>query len=288
MSKKVFIVAAGALMMAMAAHPAQGQVGGTEDPPYERGRKELSRRDYDGAISSFTEAAAFNPNDSNAYLMRGQCFYYLRQFQKAIEDFDRAQARNNTNAEIYLWKGTALAKAGEPEKAKRAYLMAFKNDPKLVEQYKKGGGGANVTVTAKNEGAVMAYEKAVDLYLKGENSDEQMVDDNSDHPVCESSSTETMTVRKIEDIDRAINMDPSNAGLYFERGLAYKRKGNLNRAIADISEAISFNPMIARYYLARARCYHERHDEALSRSDIKKAQSVDPKVPHGFKFVDEN
>jgi tetratricopeptide (TPR) repeat protein len=158
----------------MAAAQAQIQLmePGSVDAPHlslmERGEAEMSHRDWDGAISDFTEALGFNMNNMTAYFKRGQCFFYQKKYVEALSDFEYMLKASPKDTQALLWSGTAEAKMGQEEKALDFYLRAMRCDPQLVVQFQKGqaqGGVKDQKVNPKNEGAVSAYEKAVAKYV---------------------------------------------------------------------------------------------------------------------------
>lgn len=267
---------------------APGAMADYRNPSYDKALRQMQSRDYDSAVTSFGEASGLSAADPKLYFLRGQCFYHLDNYAKAIEDFEHSLKLKPKDSEALLWKGTAYSKMGEEKKATHSYLMAMRANPKLVTQFKKGGGVAGAEINVENERSVHAYQKAIHLYLaEGKRTE---LPARRSQPVTNDtklSSILSQPTRRIEDIDEAIRMDPSNPGLYYERGRVYKRVGNLDRAIKDFSDAIKLNPMIAKYYLDRARCYHEQNKQTLCQSDIKRAQSVDPKVPRHITFVDD-
>ena len=46
----------------------------------------------------------------------------------------------------------------------------------------------------------------------------------------------------IADYDKAIALDPNDAGAYTNRGVAYGRKGDKDQAIADFRKVLEINP----------------------------------------------
>jgi tetratricopeptide (TPR) repeat protein len=48
----------------------------------------------------------------------------------------------------------------------------------------------------------------------------------------------------IADFDQVIKLDPKFALSYYDRGVAYSRKANYDRAIADFDLAIQLNPKL--------------------------------------------
>ncbi len=267
---------------------------------FERGEAEMSHRDYDGAIASFTEVLGFNMNNTAAYFKRGQCYYYQKKYPEALSDFEYMLKANPKDSQALLWAGTAQAKLGHEQKAIDSYVQAMRADPQLVVQYQKGqaqSGQKVEPVNPRNQGAVSAYERAVAQYLvehpNAEVGSSAVVAPSTvfKSDVAPSGSEPDSTLSepelKIEQLDAAIHDDPSNASLRFRRGLVNKRLGHFDKALADFGEAINLDPMKSRFYLARARLYHERNQPELSLVDLKKAQSVDPTVPGRINFDED-
>src|SRR5262249_36740974 len=80
----------------------------------------------------------------------------------------------------------------------------------------------------------------------------------------------------IVDFDEAICLDPKYTWAYNNRALAYRRKGDLNRAIADASEAIRLDPKYAWAYNNRALAYRRKGDLNRAIADATEATAPDP------------
>ncbi len=276
---------------------------GRHQSAIERGEAEMSHRDFEGAISAFSEAIGFNMNNASAYFKRGQCYYYQKKYTSALSDFEYMLKMNPHDTQALLWSGTAQARLGHEEKAVNFYLQAMRSDPKLVTQFQQGTQGAAQphSVHPENEGAVSAYEKAVALYLGDAKSvasaDSPVAGASADTTVADHGPTRSPEPSeaerdsslnepelRIEQLDAAIKDDPTNAVLHFRRGVVNKSLGHTDKALIDFSEAIRLDPMKSRFYLARARLYHEQNQPSSSEADIKKAQSVDPSVSRHIHF----
>jgi tetratricopeptide (TPR) repeat protein len=75
--------------------------------------------------------------------------------------------------------------------------------------------------------------------------------------------------RAIRDLDKSIALDPKYAWAYYHRGLAYNTKGDLDRAIADFNKAIAL----------RAMAYVELGKAAEGLPDAEKALELRPDDP---------
>jgi tetratricopeptide (TPR) repeat protein len=133
---------------------------------FDQGRERMSRRDYDGAIMSFGESIGFSAENPKAYLMRGQCFFHLKNYQQALDDFSHASMTTPNVSEIYLWRGNTYASMGQDDNAIVDYQKAIKLDPNLAKQYfAVPPEKRNVASAAKKPGtshAVDLYKQAMD------------------------------------------------------------------------------------------------------------------------------
>ena len=80
--------------------------------------------------------------------------------------------------------------------------------------------------------------------------------------------------RAIADFDRAIQLDPESANTYNDRGAAYAMKGDYDRAIADLDKAIQLNPRVKNAHYNRGLAYKKKGDEARARADFEKEEQL--------------
>lgn len=76
-------------------------------------------------------------------------------------------------------------------------------------------------------------------------------------------------------IDKGVEAD--RAWAYFNRGMAYKRKGEHDRAIRDFDQATALDPKSAAAYLNRGYSYDSKGNKARALSDLDMAILLDPK-----------
>ncbi len=83
-------------------------------------------------------------------------------------------------------------------------------------------------------------------------------------------------------LNKAIDLDHSNANAYCCRGLAHGNLGNAKKAIEDLSRAIKLDKAKSFYYFQRALLYHEsgKWEEAIE--DYSTAIKLDGRVPEHF------
>lgn len=81
--------------------------------------------------------------------------------------------------------------------------------------------------------------------------------------------------------DKALS-SADRASIYYNRGRAFRAKGDRERAIADFSEAISLNPDDAYAYHARGGCYSEDGDQDRAIADYSEAIRLKPDAAEPF------
>ena len=81
--------------------------------------------------------------------------------------------------------------------------------------------------------------------------------------------------RAIADFNEAIQLDPKFVYAYYERGNSYKVKGDFERAAADFNEAIRLDPKFASAYNGRGNVYLHNRDFDRAIADYNEAiQSI--------------
>ena len=80
--------------------------------------------------------------------------------------------------------------------------------------------------------------------------------------------------RAIADYNEAIRLNPKDANAYASRGKAWGDKGDLDRAIADWNEAIRLNPKDSDLYRNRGYLYFYMGDFAVAAADLLRANDI--------------
>jgi tetratricopeptide (TPR) repeat protein len=80
-------------------------------------------------------------------------------------------------------------------------------------------------------------------------------------------------------LNRAINLNPSSAEAYANRGGIYNTKKNLDLALMDLNEAIRLKPDFAPAYANRGLVYYNRKDYERARADWEQTLRLDPQFP---------
>ena len=88
----------------------------------------------------------------------------------------------------------------------------------------------------------------------------------------------------IAEFNKAIEIDPNIAEIYYHRGVAYTTKGflYLDQAISDFNKAIEIYPRYSEAYRNRGLAYGSeyKYDQAIS--DFNKAIEINPSDAHAY------
>lgn len=82
--------------------------------------------------------------------------------------------------------------------------------------------------------------------------------------------------RAIADFSTFIQIDPNRAETYNNRGVAYGAKGDLDRAIADFDMAIQLNPWLKSAHYNRGGAYKLKGDHDRARADFDQEDQLYP------------
>src|SRR5262245_17248320 len=90
---------------------------------------------------------------------------------------------------------------------------------------------------------------------------------------CLQDKDHNLSIRGCSEITRD---DPLAAWAYFNRGIAYRGKGDNDPAMVDFGKAIELDPKNATYYNNRGASYFSKGDKDKAIADFRKVLSVDP------------
>lgn len=95
-------------------------------------------------------------------------------------------------------------------------------------------------------------------------------------------------IRSVNEIVRsaesAISLNPSDAGAYYQRGLAFEQSAKMENAISDLERAIELKPREAKFRLAMAFLFNQMHEDEKAKEQIRQAQEADPALPEVILF----
>lgn len=81
--------------------------------------------------------------------------------------------------------------------------------------------------------------------------------------------------RAIDDLTRAIEIEPNMGAAYRRRGIAYFREDDDKHALADLDHAVALGPEDARNYYWRSRCHYFAENHRLALDDADRAVQLE-------------
>jgi uncharacterized protein (TIGR02145 family) len=194
---------------------------------HNKGMESFNKKDYDQAISDFTQAIRLNPKFAGSYTVRGLSYqmkgqYYsdIKDYQSALQNYDKALA--DFQDALRIDPKVPLAETLEKVKISQYAIKS------LLDWQSSGGGSNNDAV---------AYFKRGNAYRE-KNEYEQA----------------------ISNYTQAIQLNPNFAEAYFMRGFTYFHKKDYDKAISEYNQAIRLNPNFWAAYGGRGMVYEAKGD----------------------------
>ena len=103
---------------------------------YKRGVAYYGKKDYDKAISEFTEVIRLKPNYAEAYYYRGYAYAHNGNYDRAISDLNEAIRLNPDDAVTYYLRGNVYEVKGNYDRAIADYESALRINPAYSEARK--------------------------------------------------------------------------------------------------------------------------------------------------------
>jgi tetratricopeptide (TPR) repeat protein len=149
-----------------------------------------------------------HPNDVRAYTLRAGSLWYSGELRQAIDDYSTALALDPNELLAYMGRGQVLAESGEYSRAMDDLDFVLEN----LEQ--------NIAAPPSWKTEVQAYS------LNGRAVAHAGLGDYE---------------RAMAEFDRSITLCPENAWAYFNRAMAYEKKGDLAKAMSDYKLSLQKN-----------------------------------------------
>ncbi|MBI5209606.1 MAG: tetratricopeptide repeat protein [Elusimicrobia bacterium] len=221
-------------------------------PHNNRGFHYASLKQYDRAIRDFDKAIELDPRLALAFANRGFAYAGLRQYERAIKDYDKALELN-----------PAVSEAAEHRDAARAALRAG-TETAAAGHFKDG---ERLLAQGDVEQAIDSLNKAVEL-----SPDNQQYRRTTAAALLARAGPLVKTDPKLAHLilDRAAQLDPSDAGIRNLLGAAKYHQGEHAAAMADFDVVLSSRPD-AVWNDYRGLCLATTGRLAEAKETIKKA-----------------
>ncbi|MBA4349000.1 MAG: hypothetical protein C0415_03300 [Thermodesulfovibrio sp.] len=216
--------------------------------------------------------------------------YYLKARIKAdptevAASVDRLRKDTQKSKELEDMKKKADEAFKEIERLKKE-LEANKADTKKQKEYAKAVDKLSATDLFEKGKQYLSneeYDKAIEAFTSAITSGEGYAPGISDAHAYNNRGLAYTKIgqhdKAIEDLTKAIALDPNLAAAYFNRGLAYYNQKQYERAIENFTKAIQLDPDDVHAYSTRAVAYNDKGLYDVAIEDFNKAIALKPNDP---------
>ena len=183
------------------------------------------------ALATFDKLIKLLPKQAQGYIGRGDVHFQQKEYEKALAEYDRAIERGGGKLGVlgqdsHAKRAAVHLELGDYEKAVADYNRAIEIETEAAEAQERRAietaerypkFDIDETLSIQKRHLASVYSLRGHAYAKAERYDEAMAD-----------------------IDKAIELDPKNAGYLIQRGwlYTYRQERDTARAIEDFTEAI--------------------------------------------------
>lgn len=202
---------------------------------FEQGNEFLKNKDYDKAVSAYSETIKLNPNNVDAYNRRGLIYKMENKYELAIADFTKVIDCVPANANVYYSRGDTYFLNKQYELAITDFNKSIKLNPKFSMVYVRRG--------------LSYYETVTQAYFTSAIKNIPLAD----------VMTETQRLSYLDliiaDLSKAIELKPDFTYAYTVRGNAYSDKEQYELALADFDKAIKLDERYAAAYYFKGQIF---------------------------------
>jgi tetratricopeptide (TPR) repeat protein len=229
----------------------------------ERGRVRMMKNDVKGALGDFDNAIGRGYRSDEIYSGRAHLKMMLQDFDGAIRDFDAAVSMNQERISHAVGRADARSMAGNDDGAMADYTSVIEKFEQDELDRIKAGKPSRVAPAMDLMSPIIKGTESASAKEKGQTTRMDAVVTMRSNP------SRPMTPEQMEYL-------PNVSGAYMNRGLLYSKRGDAAAALADLNKAIEINPSDFAAYYSRGKERQKRGklDEALN--DFNKSIQLRP------------
>lgn len=254
---------------------------------------------YKDAIEQFSNAITLNPEYKEAYVMRGQAYELIKDYQKASDDFKRTVIFDPKSEVLLTNLGRSLNELNQNKEAldvlnkatyiNRKYLPAYQEKIKAMIAMDKAFDALKVsdTTLALEANALNYYlqgvvteklnstQKAEWAFSKCIKEDKKFVDGYIALAYLQANLNKLDEA--MANCNEALKLEPTSRGALLARSKVFVKRQDYRNAIDDISRNIVNNPNDEEMFFIRGQYYQQfsQHQNAIN--DFNKVLTLNPK-----------
>lgn len=222
--------------------------------------------DFIGALSDINRAIELEPRNPELYILRGTLFDQQSNYYSAFEDYNKALNFNNKNPDVYISRAISYLNTENFTQAKK--------DCELAIRYKSRREMVFI-IRGMAELGLKNYEEAInDFNLVLENNPS-----NAQNYVRRATAyfyLDSLNL-SMKDLGKAISLDSKNLYAYFQRSMIYYKQNKTDEALADLNRLIDISPNSSNAYYNRALIYAEKKNFKAALKDYDKVLNINNK-----------
>jgi predicted aspartyl protease/tetratricopeptide (TPR) repeat protein len=236
-----------------------------------RAAASMATRDFQSAISDWTQAMALAPTEARYAVQRAIAEIGNRQTLLAMADLDQAVQLKPDGIPAHLARGELLFAEREPDKAKAdldaaAALAAKDPDQQLA-----------VAVAYARVGLDKDAIAQLDPWLAGHPVDDRRAGALNER--CWLSTLLNIDLgQALIDCDEALKLRPGEPSYLDSRGLTYLRSGEVDRALSDFDASLRVRPNSAWTLYGRGLVELRKGMANEGQADIAAALAIQPRL----------
>ena len=216
-----------------------------------RGNAYANRRDFDRAIADLSQAIRLNPGYAQGYNDRGVAYAAQgRHRPRACRFRAGGQARRRRAASPITIAASPSATSSDTDRAIQNFDEAIKLNPNYAAAYYNRGSALRVQARLRPRHRRLRPGDQAPAGLRRRPTTTAR---SATAPRATPTAPSPTSTRRIK-------LDRKNALAFYNRGIAYRIKGDVDRAVADFGEAIKLDAEFALAFYQRGNAYFEKRD----------------------------
>jgi len=226
---------------------------------------------FGGAIGDYNTAIELNPKNPLFFMNRARALLYVNKYDSCLADLERVFELKYSHEDVYVLRGMAHTGKEDYDLAIEDFNRAIKKNPNHTNSYIKRG---NVWMELKEpDSAIIDFNKAIAI-----NPDDSYAIFNRALAYMDTKDT----LLAYADLDKVIELSPYNSYAYYNRAILKIGGGDAEGAIADLDKVVGLNPDNIAVYLYRGRMKRSIDDLDGAMKDYSKAIEIYPEFADAF------